>query len=140
MQLLITDKNDVLTKDFGNWLIQRIQEKLAVDIDERKLKKWDKFFENSSEYKSIYKKKIVTKELIVIGVRNLVCFRSPIHLSIHIDTNQFVPGLDRVRIHSVCKLINYGNQEIKGYPIFTDTFEYFASNIDDYVDQYMNLM
>lgn len=139
MQLLITDKNDVLTKDFGNWLIQRIQEKLAVDIDERKLKKWDNFFEKSSEYKSIYKKKIVTKELIITGMRNLVCFKSPVCLSIQIDKNQFVPGLDRVKIDSVCKLINYGNQDIKGYSIFTDTFEHFASNINEYVDKYMNL-
>lgn len=140
MQLQITDSNDVLTKHFGEWLIERIQEKFSASIDDNKLKRWDKFFEDAPQYKSIYKKKILTKDILVTGIRNLVCQQSSSFLSIRIDNNKFVPGLDRVKVDSICKLINYGNQDIKGYPIFTDTFEHFAASIHDYVDEYLNLM
>jgi hypothetical protein len=46
-------------------------------------------------------------------------------------------GLDRVRIETLCRLINYGNSSVKGYPIFTDTFNQVALNIKLYVDEYL---
>lgn len=137
MKLIVTYTNDSLDLDFGKWLIKRIQEKFILAIDENKLKRWDKFFEESDEYKSIYRKKILTKDILIVGIRNLICRKFPQKLIIHINNNLFVPGLDRVRIETVCKLINFGNTEIKGYPIFTEVFGEVADNIHDYINEYL---
>lgn len=137
MQLEIIDHENVLGIDFGKWLIKKIQDKFIASINEDKLIKWDAFFEESNEYKSIYKKKISTKEILIVGIRNLVCNDIPQKLIITINKNQFVPGLDRVKIDVICRLINFGNTSIKGYPIFTEVLTEVSENIGEYIDMYI---
>ncbi len=137
MKLEITYSNELLTKQFGNWLINKINDLFIQRINKSKLIPWDIYLNQEPSYKSIYLKKISTFDILMIGIRNLVCDDIPGKLIIKIDPNQYVPGLDRIRINSICKLITYGNTSIKGYPIILDILNEIADNIDNYIEQYM---
>lgn len=138
MYLEISNHQGLLTKSFGNWLIKELHNNFFINLNEAKLKNWDTYFEKSDEYKSIYKKKIITKEILIIGIKNLICKEAATKLIIQINPNLFVPGLDRIRIDQLCRVINYGTITTQGYPIFTDLFIEVSDNINQYIDKYIN--
>ena len=136
MRLEIEDStNLLLNKSFGSWLIDEIQRVVKNSINESKLRPWDKFIKE--EYEHLYSKKITGYDTIMYGLDNLVCDLVSNKLVIKISTNQFIPGLHRVRVDTLCRLINYGNTSIKGYPIFTDAFNIIADNIDILAKEYL---
>lgn len=138
MKLEIGDPKNLLDRPFIEWLKVKIRNKILADVNLKKLENWDNFFNNQSMYKSIYKKKILTSDIILAGASNLDYVKSESNFWIRINPNIYTPGLDRVKLAVICKLINYGNRDLVGYPIFTDTFEYFAENINEYVDRYLH--
>lgn len=140
MKLEISDPKNLLDRSFITWFKTKIRNKLIATIEDKKLIVWDEFFNNNPVYISIYKKKISTRDIIIAGANNLDYTKSESNFIITINNNIFTPGLDRIKLQSICKLINFGNLEIKGYPIFTDTFDYFAESIQDYVDRYLHGM
>lgn len=135
MKLEIEYKDSSLDRKFGNWLILIIQKLIQSSINDKKLLKWDKYI--SENFNHLYSKKVTSKDIILAGIKDLVCDDTDSKLIIKISTNHFIQGLDRVRIETLCRLINYGNTEIKGYPIFTDTFDDIADNISVYVRKYL---
>ena len=139
MKLAIFDANEIIDIDFIKWLILRIRNTIIQNINNDKLKKWDEFFNSSTVYKNIYKKKISTRDIIISGACNLTYLATESEFIIQVNPNIFTPGLDRVKLSSVCKLINFGNLEISGYKIFTDVFDKFALEISDYVDLYLSI-
>ncbi|MBO5712066.1 MAG: hypothetical protein J6R47_04440 [Acholeplasmatales bacterium] len=137
MKLEISDPKNLLDISFINWLKVKIRDKIITDINPKKLINWDNYFNQNNVYKSIYKKRISTLDIIIAGANNLDFSKSESNFMVNINHNIYTPGLDRVKIATVCKLINFGDLENKGYPIFTDTFDYFAENIQTYVDRYL---
>lgn len=140
MKLEIGDPKNLLDRSFITWFKTKIRNKLIATIEDKKLIVWDEFFNNNPVYISIYKKRISTRDIIIAGANNLDYIKSESNFIITINNNVFTPGLDRIKLQSICKLINFGNLDIKGYPIFTGTFDYFAESIQDYVDRYLHGM
>lgn len=137
MKLEITDPSGILGKSFIEWLAIQIRNKVIKEININKLIRWDEYFNSETVYKSIYKKKISTKDIITAGICNLYYQTSETGFWIKINPNIFTPGLDRIKLDTICRLINYGNQQISGYPIFTTVFEDIAQHINEYVERYM---
>ena len=140
MKLQINDPKNLLDRSFIMWFKVKVRDKIIQSIQDDKLKAWDKYINENPTYKSIYKKHINIKDIIVAGAANLDFTKSESNFMIFINRNIFTPGLDRIKLESICKLINFGSLEIKGYPIFTNTFDYFAESIQDYVDRYLHGM
>ena len=140
MQLEISDPKNLLDRSFILWLKVKIRDKILADLDLKKLIVWDKYLNENNVYKSIYKKQINTRDIIVAGAMNLDFSKSESNFMIYINRNIFTPGLDRIKLEAICKLINFGDLGIKGYPIFTNTFDYFAESIQDYIDSYLHGM
>jgi hypothetical protein len=136
MKLEIRDPKNLLDRSFIEWLKLKIRDKILIDTDPHKLLKWDLFFNDNNEFKSIYKKRIQTRDFIIAGAVNLTYTKSEVSFIIRINNNIYTPGLDRIKLISICKLINFGNSEIGGYPIFTNTMNHFAENIQYYVEEY----
>ncbi len=137
MRIEIIDEKQVLGLDFGNWLVTKVQQAMLLKIDPKKLKKWDKYFNDSEQYKSISGSNIKAEQIVLAGIHALHCIGIDGRLLIRIRPNQFVPNLDRVVVDTTCKLINYGNISIQGYPIFSDAFTNISENIDEYIDMYV---
>lgn len=137
MRLEIQDKRNELDYRFGMWLIKQIQLKFRAELDTRKLVVWDKFFAESDDYKSLYGAEISTREILLSGIKCLMCSDTPDKIIIQLNPNQFVPGLDRVKVASIFRLITFGTQSIKGYPIYANVLQHFADNIGEYIDMYV---
>lgn len=138
MKLRIYDPQKILDRPFIVWLMTQIRNKVLMECNLKKLEHWDVYFNSETVYKSIYKKRIFTKDIITAGISNLHYLLTDDGFFISINPNIYTPGLDRIKLISLCKLINFGNQQILGYPIFTDIFQEIADNINDYVEKYLN--
>ena len=136
MELRIRDSQNIIDIDFGLWLLPRIRSKLVSNIQKYILVNWDKYLTNSDKLPRIYKKDYRTEDIIIFAAKNLVCKGVAGDISIQFDANKFVPGFDRVKLNVLVKTINYGTLDIKGCPIFEDTFKYFSTSIDDFVKSY----
>lgn len=136
MKLLIEDPKDELDRYFGFWLIQRIKQYFDSHLDSRKLVKWNKFFDTSEEFINIYGVPIDSEKILRIAISNLILRKLPTSIEIFVNKNVFVPGFDRVKLDTVCRLITFGNQSVSGYSILLDTFQHFVDNIDYYVTLY----
>lgn len=135
MKLEIEYKENTLNKDFGNWLISIITDSIKKELDEKKLINLDKYIEEN--FNHLFKKPVTSKDIIFAGLKELVCDDDSSKLIIKISSHKFMQGLDRVRIETLCRLINFGNTSVKGYPIFTDTFTIIANDITIYVEKYL---
>lgn len=137
MHLDISDPDKVLDRDFLVWLISELRNHIITHINPKKLIKWDEYLNSSNEFVSIYKKRLSAADIITAGAMNLMFIEYQNKYSIQINPSKLVPGLDRVKLQTICKLINFGNRAQASYPLFTDSFEYFAENIQTYVDRWV---
>ena len=137
MKLEIRDTSGLLKPEFGKWLCKRLHFMIMDRLDPKKCVTLNKFF-NSKQNTFLHPisndKEINTANIILEGSRNFVCYGNP--LVLQVDPNKFVFGFEQAKLNTICKFINYGNQSVTGYPIFTEIFEEVASNIDDYVEEY----
>ena len=139
MELRIRDSQGFVDDGFGYWLLPRIKSKLISNISRYKTVNWDKYLTESENLNRLYKKEYKVSDIIIFAANNLVCNGSDGDISIQFDNTKFVPGFDRIRLSTIVKLVNYGTLDMKACPIFTDTFHYFANNIDSYVGLYYRL-
>ena len=74
--------------------------------------------------------KTPVRKIFKIAVDNLKTVTNYSKLTFRID--KFIM-VDNIRLNSIIKLITYGNLEIKPYNIWTESFEYIKSNIDEII-------
>ena len=139
MELRVRDSNKIIDVDFGAWLSNRIKIKLLSNSKKYNFVHWDKYLSESETLKRLYKKDYKAMDVIVFASKNIVCKGTDGEISITFDNTKFVPGFDRLPLVTLVKTINYGTQDSKGCPIFTDTFNYFVKNLDTYVGMYYSL-
>lgn len=137
MNLVIEDKRELLGDDFSSWLIDKMKIHFYSILDKNKLIRWDKYLNETETIKKIYDITLSSEKILKDGIESLVCDRFPQCLVIHIDRTQLVFGLYYTKLESLCKLINYGNSQISGYPILSEVFQEFVDNIDTYIDRYV---
>lgn len=138
MQIVIVEKQDMLTDNFYSWLIEEIQTEFISKINPKKLEAWNKYL--TQNFRSVYKKRVSAKDILLAGIYNLQVTKSSAKLTIEINDNVFVPYLDRVKVKTVCKLINFGNAEMQAYPIFSTVFQNVTDNFNSYIDKYVSLV
>ena len=133
MQLQINNKKQY-TDDFFRWLLQRIFIVGCIYLNENKnrLIKIDSYLENVISGKRKYK----AADIILSGLRNLQVFHNKQKIIISINKRVKLPRNDAFLLSTVCQLINYGNLELKQFPIFTYIFNYIKDNIDDLYGDY----
>ena len=111
---------------------------LISRIDPKKLEVWDIYLQSLPAYWDIYKKyKKSAKDLLIFAAKNLIHSESDEEFNVYINDTIYSPFLDTIKLNSFCKLINFGDLTCKGYPIFTECFDYIAENIQDLVDTYL---
>lgn len=137
MKIEITNTNRTLDYKFGEWIIEVVSNEIKSNIDEKKLIRWNEYLNTDGVLKFTSRKSILAKEIIYLGIDNLRLSELPNRFIIEINPNKYVPGVDKVKVVSACKLINYGNATMKGYPIFSNSFEMVVQNIDSLIEIYL---
>lgn len=136
IELRIRDASKIIDENFARWLVPYIRTRLIASISQYKLAQWDDYITNSTTITKLYDKEYKASDIIIFAANNIVYTCLPGEIIINFDNTKFIPGFDRLRIDTIVKLINYGTLEIKGCPIFLNTFNYFEKHIDLYVKYY----
>lgn len=140
MEIRIRDEEGFVDCGFGNWLIPRIAIKLVSNINKYPtLISWDNYLTTSNTIERLYTIDYRAADVVIFASKNLVCTGTDGDITIHFNNTKYVPGFNRLNLETIVKTINYGTQDTKACPIFTDTFNYFAEDIDHYVRQYYML-
>lgn len=124
MRILI-HSNDVYTANFVKFSIRWIRTYGISSINKKKLLKSTKYFQ------TILKDDTISSyDVVVTGFRNLVFRR--IRDGFIIEINPNIPyKMTNAKLDVLCKTIDQGNLELKQYPIFTDTFQFYCNKIKE---------
>lgn len=137
MKLHVHDTDGLVDVEFGNWLIPILQSKLTSNLHKYNFHNWTRYLNETDSISRLYTSyDYDAKSVILQAIKCLVCKGSSGDITISIDSKKFVSGFDRVNLYSLTKMINYGNLEIKGCTLFTDTFNEVANTIESYVQLY----
>lgn len=137
MQLVLYDEANKLPKLFPQWLLRRIKTNLVHNMNIAKINLWnDVLNEQYKEFK-LYPISLKADRIIRLGIDHVIISSTDDTVIYHIDSNVFVPGLDRVKVSEICKLINYGTLSQEGFPLFTQTFNEVENNFTYYISEYL---
>lgn len=135
MRLEITFVEGEIDKKFIEFIAECVSEKIISNIDDKKLIKFDEYI---SEYiPRVRDVEVTSREIITCGAENLSIYTLQDKFLIEISRTKSFDKVKDMTLVSLCKLINYGNSQIHGYPIFTDTFSEIAEDIDMYKKLYI---
>lgn len=139
MQLYIQGPNQLINKEFGQWLCSRISLKLISSIRKYNLTSIEEYINKTETIPRLYKRAYKVSEVIIFAAQNLSCIADNGYIILRFDTTKFVPGFDRVKLLALIKLINYGNLEVKGCHIFTDVLRSIENDITYLVKQFYRI-
>ena len=92
---------------------------------------WDEYFENE------FGKKVKTLSIIQNGASNIVVRRKDNNFLIEIDDTIYLNTFG-TKLCTLCREINYGNINMKPYPIFTDVFNDISDHLEECYSRYLN--
>jgi len=138
MKLTIFDAQDKFkNEEFLEFVLLKMKQRLYSQLDVNKLRKAEEFFNKYSRYKSVYKKYISAREVVISGILNIEYKVTGNKIVFEINSVQIFPSTD-AKLYEMCKLINNGNLLLRGYPIFSSTFDYFKEHLNEYYDLFIN--
>ena len=128
---------DINTKyglEFVLYIIKKLQEYIIGNINDKKLVFIEEYI--NQNYKSIYRKHISARDVLVSSAMNLTYQIYANKFTVEIDSKQILYGTN-AKLYDICKLINFGVLGIGSYPILTESFDYFKDNLDYMYEYYM---
>lgn len=121
--------------NFYDWLIDKIQQFGVGIIQKNKLYEIDKYINEVSEFKSIFRKSFISYEILCAFFYNLKTTTYWDKVVIEVNPNAIMPS-SNVKIITLARLITYGTLNLQGYPLVLDVFDYFEENIDTFYEMY----
>ena len=128
---------DINTKyglEFVLYIIKKLQEHIIGNINDKKLVFIEEYI--NQNYKSIYRKHISARDVLVSSAMNLTYQIYANKFTVEIDSKQILYGTN-AKLYDICKLINFGVLGIGSYPVLTESFDYFKDNLDYMYEYYM---
>lgn len=121
--------------EFSNWLVTVIKQELIANINPRKLVVFEEYIKESNIFKLSQKtlNNLNLTNILYIFIRTL---RKDIFKHNYLYTFNSHIKYDTVTYYEICKFINYGNSQIKGYPVITNVLSNIQNNLKDYEHMY----
>lgn len=139
MKLILPTKIGKFNVDrrFIKWLEKYIKYQIIKNTDNKYLLELDKMIEESQlleEFK-VGDVKFNSKKAILLSINCLQCVKIKDSYHISINNNINFPGY-ALPLENICKLINFGTLNIKGFPIYTNAFNNIVVNLPRYFTRY----
>lgn len=128
MNLIVFNYEGKYSPEFIFWLMKRIRDYSLLNINSDKLIN----LQSNEDYKNID-----LLNCLVQCLNSLQYRKYPEKYIIQVNPNIIVTQR-RAKLIDICKYITYGTLTIKGYPIITDIFKYFAENLDEFLEEFQN--
>lgn len=141
MRLFINNpSHENLDKFIYEYIFPEIQLIFTYNLNISRCTNWTKYFHKIDLGWITYKnhKTIIPSayEILLAGLKNLRVLNCHNHYIIEINPNEIAPKT-RAKLIDICNLINYGNLEMPGYPIFENTFNEVLIHLPDLYKQYL---
>lgn len=130
MKITYTNQEFVNDRDLIKFIILDLQSSIMKSINDKKLIKIEE------EINKNRKRKLLVRDIIISGVRNIRPYYFPEYVEIKIDPNIKLPNQD-IYLADLCKLINYGNLSVKGCFIFSKQFLWYQKHIKQLREKYV---
>lgn len=117
---------------FDVWLLKRIKRALRSLVNPKKLQFVSEYLQKEESIPKL-SDNVDALRIFLAGVDSLYVVTLEDKFIIQLNKNQFAPGLDRVKLSSIIKLITYGNKVVPPYPLFITVFRDVEKNIQQYV-------
>lgn len=135
MRIVLTDTENRFDDKFLNYLKTVLRDKFFELVNYRKLLPFEIFINGVTRYKSLLKKYISSSEICNIALYNIKVTSTTYSHTLEIDAMATIPNTT-IKIKEICSLIDDGNLYLKAYPIFTETFQYVQTNIEEIYAKY----
>lgn len=136
--VLTIERNKYIDDDFIDWLIDEMRYEISTKINEKKLDMFNKYIEESNLFEPMNNSsKFDVKQAIILSLNTLTYRKTNNVYIIEVGKNKLFPGY-KVNLETVCKILDSGNTEIKGYPIFSKIFNNIKLNILEYYEKYLD--
>lgn len=135
---LVIEKSPDVTSGFINWIIDRLRDEILIRASDEKLRYMEECLNSMLESSTLAPD--VHIDLLYAVLQSVDSLEYVEGLGYyHIQINPFVKlsGTD-FKLVSIAKFINYGNQDISGCNIFTDSFLEVSENISMYYRMYIS--
>lgn len=130
MRINIDNKASKYEDAFFDYLIRFTSDLLRVRVNYAKLEEFQNSLDEYYSLSSPFKKKFSGRDIFIAGTNSLTLTKYVDgNITITIDPNVIYYGTT-IKLLTLLKFLNYGNGSYRGYPIFTDTFDYIMKNID----------
>lgn len=125
-------------EDFIEWLIRRIKSNIFLSLDLKKLYTFQTYQKNVKVFKphNNTKNELDFQSALMTGVKSITYKKVRNNWIIYVPNNIPYKGY-YATILSVCKFIDSGNSEVRGYPIFTQIFNGVTTNLSKYYNQFL---
>lgn len=130
MKLIINYEAKYEMYPFISYLVRCFKDRLDDLLDENRLRIYDQYLHEYIFFTPEHKN--ITFKSILYSLSNKMKIRKThTGYEIFIDPNAYVDGTN-IKIEPLCRLLNYGNQELPPYPIIETIFTELANNINTY--------
>lgn len=119
--------------EFVSFINSSIYQYLQDNLDKDRLQNAQTFVDTVNMYRSIYVPKIDVYSVCLYPVLKIDTYSS--YTQVSLDTNALVYGT-LIKSIDIINLVNFGNIGVQPYPIFTNMFSYFNSNLLNIYDQF----
>lgn len=139
---LVIEKSVDYNAAFMEWLLEHIKYLLLSHINPCKSLRVLQHIQKSNLFKLQPDElnALDVDEGLITGIKNLKYKEVRSHYIFYIDPNITVKNVDELKVCTLCKLVNYGDLGLRGYPIFSNTFSYVAANATKYYARYIKLL
>lgn len=130
MQLTIDNSDKRFDDGFFEYLRRFITRQLIIRCNPAKFKGFEEAVATQPQLLKPFRKTISGRDVFYAGVNNLVIKRFLNgEITIEVNPNTKFYGTN-TKLVTLVKFLNYGNGDYKGYPIFTDTFDYVNEHLN----------
>ena len=136
--VLAIKRNKYIDDEFIEWLINEIRYEISTTINEKKLDIFNEYVKENNLFEPVNNNsKFDVKQAINLSLNTLTYRKTNNVYIIEVGKNKLFPGY-KVNLETVCKILDSGNTEIKGYPIFSKIFNNIKLNILEYYEKYLD--
>ena len=127
----------VIDKHFLRWLEPIIKYQILKNINNKQLNQISNLIEEQEILNEFKTKNIKfdARKIIFMSLNKLRVTKTKDHYIIGIDRKALCPGYN-LSFDEICRIINYGTIDIKGFPIYTNAFEHVLNNLKKYFVKY----
>ena len=137
---IIVPSNNQYAEDFIQWLIKKLQSRILLTLDLKKIYPLNKYQKDKKIFKAHSDKSpdIDFHDVLRKGISSITYRQVKDNWIIYIPENISYKGYFTT-LYALCRFVDKGNYDISGYSILSKNFNHVAANISKYYNLFLKM-